>query len=62
MIELKPDRNERDSEDRMTKKNLKKMKFTTYTNKEHIPPRWFNHRNFIIKHALLGAILYWVTS
>ena len=38
----------------ITKKNLKEMKITTYTNKVHIPFRWLNHKNFMIKRTLLN--------
>ena len=37
MNEPIPHMNESNIEDRMTKKNLKKMKVTTNTNKMHIP-------------------------
>ena len=44
---------------RMTKKGLKEMKVTTYTNKVHRPFWWLNHRNFVVKHSLFRAIICW---
>ena len=41
----------------MTKKDLKEMKVTTYTDKVHLLVRWLNHKNSMIKCVLLGAIL-----
>ena len=58
MNEPKPHLNESNREDRRTKKGLKETKVTTYTSKVHLSSCWINHRNFIVKHALLGAILY----
>lgn len=45
----------------MVKKGLKELKITTYTNKVHLPFRWFNHKNFKVKCAYRRAILYFVT-
>lgn len=52
MNEPIPHLNESNIEDRMTKKNLKKMKVTTNTNKMHLPFQQINHRNFMIKCVL----------
>lgn len=30
---------------------LKELKVIIYTNKVHLPSRWLNHRNFVVKHA-----------
>ena len=54
--------NKSDFEDRMTTKDLKEMKVTTYINKVHFHFWWLNHRNSMVKHALFAAILCWVTS
>ena len=62
MNESRPHLNENDYEDRMTKKDLKELKVTNYTNMVYLPFRWFNYRNFIVKRVLLGVILYWVIS
>ena len=62
MNEPRPHLNESDHGNRITKKDLKELKVTTYTNKVHLPFRWLNHMNSIVKHALLRAILSWVTS
>ena len=49
--------NERNLDDRIAKKNLKELSVhMTYTNNVHLPFRWFNLRNSMVKHALLGAI------
>ena len=53
MNELRPHPNESGPENRMTKKGLKEMKVTTYTNKVHLPFRWLNHRNFMVNRVLL---------
>ena len=38
--------NENDHVDRTTKRNVKKIKVTTYTNKINIPFRWLNQTCF----------------
>ena len=55
MNEPRPHLDESDLEDRMIKKGLKELKVTTYTNKVHLPFRWINHRNSMVKRALLGV-------
>lgn len=37
-----------DPKGRMTKKDLKEFKITTYTNKAYFPFHWLNHRNFSV--------------
>ena len=54
---LRPRPNESDFEYRMTEKNIKELKVTTYTNKVHLPYQWFNHKNVMIKHVSLRTIL-----
>lgn len=55
MNEPTPHSNESDPEDKEIKKCFKKFKITIYTNKVHYF-LWLNHRNFIVKHALLNDI------
>ena len=51
--------NERDSENRMTKKlDLNEMKVITYNNKVHVPFRCLDHRSSIVKRVLFRVILY----
>ena len=45
--------NESNPEDMMVKKDSKKLKVTTYTNKLHLLFQWLNHRNSTIKCVLL---------
>ena len=56
MNEPKPHPKESDHENKMTKKNLKKMKVTTYTNKTHF------HFPWLVKRVLTEAFLCWVIS
>ena len=60
MNELRLHPNEINSEDR-TKKCLKKMKVTLYTNKVHLLFRWLNHRNSMDK-LLEGLVLVYGDS
>ena len=55
MNKLKSHLNENNPENMMTKKSLKNMKVTIYINNVHLPFQRLNHRNFMVKHALLGA-------
>ena len=59
MNEQKSQPNESHLEDRMTKKDLKELKVTTYTNKVHLPFRFLNNRNLMVKRALLRTTLCW---
>ena len=45
--------NESDLEYKMTNKNLKELKVTTYINKMHRPFKWLNHKNSTVKHVFL---------
>lgn len=56
MNKPRPYRNESNPEDKMTRKDLKEMEVTTYTNKVHLPFCCLNHRNSKAKCALRGAI------
>lgn len=51
----RPHPNERDLEDMIAKNDLKELKVITFTNKMHLPFGWLNHKNFMVKQALLGA-------
>ena len=42
----------------MTKKDLKKLKVTMYTNTVHIYLSWLNCRNFMVNCALLGLVFF----
>ena len=53
MNELRSHTNEGDHEDSMTKKY---SKVTTYISKVDLPLKYLNHRNFIVKRVLFGAI------
>ena len=45
MNELRPYSNESNTEDRMSKKDLKELKVTSHTNKVHFHFGWLNHTN-----------------
>ena len=57
MNKPRPDSNESNPEDRITKNGLKKMKVTTYTNKLHLSFRWFDRMNFLIKRVVLERVM-----
>ena len=44
--------NESDHENKMTKKNVKKMKVTTYTNELYLQFWGLNHRNSIVPNHM----------
>ena len=43
--------NESDREDKISKKNLKKVKVTVYINKVYLHFLWLSYKNFIVKRA-----------
>ena len=48
--------NKSDHQDRLTKKNLKELKVTSYTNKVHLPFWWLNQTNLILGNLVFSKM------